>query len=257
MSGLTLFGIITTILQSIVLVVIIAKTVRLMNNGKNEFLPFFFVLAMSSFLLSNMYWIAYDVLKPDTRMPIAANEIGECAMILLLSAGLDVVLKDKKKIFGEIVFAILFIGVNIALWIAWSGEWLQDVLFGIPYIYFLWLLIRGMRSRGVLARKELWLAAVMGVSVLILQIPLLYVKGFLFESIKVAFFVVMFALMAWLGVKSFRSKDYFMTLTFFLWTELSMFLTSGVYYYLAFSSNVLVVPLMYVSMKRELANDLC
>ncbi|WP_173474160.1 hypothetical protein [Fibrobacter succinogenes] len=257
MSGLTLFGIITTILQSIVLVVIIAKTVRLMDNGKNVFLPFFFMLAMTSFLLSNMYWIAYDVLKPDTRMPIAANEIGECAMILLLSAGLDVVLKDKKKIFGEIVFAILFIGVNIALWIAWSGEWLQDVLFGIPYIYFLWLLIRGMRSRGVLARKELWLAAVMGVSVLILQIPLLYVKGFLFESIKVAFFVVMFALMAWLGVKSFRSKDYFMTLTFFLWTELSMFLTSGVYYYLAFSSNVLVLPLMYVSMKRELANDLC
>ena len=256
MSGLTLFGIITTILQSIVLVVIIAKTVRLMNNGKNEFLPFFFVLAMSSFLLSNLYWIAYDVLKPGTRM-IAANEIGECAMILLLSAGLDVVLKDKKKIFGEIVFAILFIGVNIALWIAWSGEWLQDVLFGIPYIYFLWLLIRGKRSRGVLARKELWLAAVMGVSVLILQIPLLYVKGFLFESIKVAFFVVMFALMAWLGVKSFRSKDYFMTLTFFLWTELSMFLTYGVYYYLAFSSNVLVLPLMYVSMKRELANDLC
>ena len=257
MSGLTLFGIITTIVQSIVLVVIIAKTVRLMDNGKNVFLPFFFMLAMTSFLLSNMYWIAYDVLKPDTRMPIAANEIGECAMILLLSAGLDVVLKDKKKIFGEIVFAILFIGVNIALWIAWSGEWLQDVLFGIPYIYFLWLLIRGMRSRGVLARKELWLAAVMGVVVLILQIPLLYVKGFLFESIKVAFFVVMFALMAWLGVKSFRSKDYFMTLTFFLWTELSMFLTSGVYYYLAFSSNVLVLPLMYVSMKRELANDLC
>jgi len=257
MSGLTLFGIITTIVQSIVLVVIIAKTVRLMDNGKNVFLPFFFMLAMTSFLLSNMYWIAYDVLKPDTRMPIAANEIGECAMILLLSAGLDVVLKDKKKIFGEIVFAILFIGVNIALWIAWSGEWLQDVLFGIPYIYFLWLLIRGMRSRGVLARKELWLAAVMGVSVLILQIPLLYVKGFLFESIKVAFFVVMFALMAWFGVKSFRSKDYFMTLTFFLWTELSMFLTSGVYYYLAFSSNVLVLPLMYVSMKKELANDLC
>ena len=257
MSGLTLFGIITTILQSIVLVVIIAKTVRLMNNGKNEFLPFFFVLAMSSFLLSNLYWIAYDVLKPGTRMPIAANEIGECAMILLLSAGLDVVLKDKKKIFGEIVFAILFIGVNIALWIAWSGEWLQDVLFGIPYIYFLWLLIRGMRSRGVLTRKELWLAAVMGVSVLILQIPLLYVKGFWFEFIKVCCSVVMFALMAWLGVKSFRSRDYFMTLAFFLWTELSMFLTYGVYYYLAFSSNVLVLPLMYVSMKKELANDLC
>lgn len=257
MSGLTLFGIITTIVQSIVLVVIIAKTVRLMNNGKNVFLPFFFMLAMTSFLLSNMYWIAYDVLKPDTRMPIAANEIGECAMILLLSAGLDVVLKDKKKIFGEIVFAILFIGVNIALWIAWSGEWLQDVLFGIPYIYFLWLLIRGIRSRGVLTRKELWFAAMMGVSVLILQIPLLIAKGTLFELAKIVCVALMFTLMGWLGVKSFRSKDYFMTLTFFLWTELSMFLSSEPYYYVAFGMNIIVLPMMFSSMKKELANDLC
>ena len=257
MSGLTLFGIITTIVQSIVLVVIIAKTVRLMNNGKNVFLPFFFMLAMTSFLLSNMYWIAYDVLKPDTRMPIAANEIGECAMILLLSSGLDVVLKDKKKIPAEIVFTFLFIGANIVLWIAWSGEWLQDVLFGIPYIYFLWLLIRGIRSRGVLTWKELWFAAMMGVSVLILQIPLLIAKGTLFELAKIVCVALMFTLMGWLGVKSFRSKDFFVTTAFFLWTELVMFLTSGVYYYLAFSSNVLVLPLMYVSMKRELADDLC
>lgn len=228
-----------------------------MKSGKNEFLPFFFVLAMFSYLLSNLYWIAYDVLKPDTRMPIAANEIGECAMILLLSAGLDVVLKDKKKIFGEVVFAILFIGANIALWIAWSLEWLQDVVFGIPYIYFLWLLIRGIRSRGVLARKELWFASVMGVSVLVLQIPLLCAKVFLLESIKVVCFAVMFALMAWLGVKSFRSKDYFMTLTFFLWTELSMFLSSGFCYDVAFGANIIVLPMMFTSMKKELADDLC
>ena len=257
MSGLTLFGIITTILQSIVLVVIIAKTVRLMDNGKNVFLPFFFMLAMTSCFLSNMYWIAYDVLKPDTRMPIAANEIGECALILLLSAGLESVLKDKKKIFGEIAFAILYVGANMALWIAWSGEWLQDILFGIPYIYFWWILVRGIRSRGLLTRKELKYAAMMGVAVLLLQIPLFYVKGTLFEFIKVVCFIVMFALMAWLGVKSFRSNDFFMASMFFLWTELSMFLSPEPYYNLAFLANIIVLPMMFKSMKKELADDLC
>ncbi len=257
MNGETLFGIVATILQSIVLIVVVLQSIRLTLMKKNYFLPFFFALAMMSFLLSDLYWIAYDVLKPDTRMPIAANEIGECAMILLLSAGLDVVLKDKKKIPAEIVFTFLFIGANIVLWIAWSGEWLQDVLFGIPYIYFLWLLIRGIRSRGVLIRKELWLASLMGVSVLILQIPLFFVKGFLFEFIKVLCFVVMFALMAWLGFKSFQSKDYFMTLAFFLWTELSMFLCPEPYYDMAFWVNIIVLPMMYTSMKKELANDLC
>lgn len=257
MSVLTLLDVITTILQSIVLVAVIVKTVRLMADRKNTFLPFFFILAMASYLLSNLYWIAYDFLKPDTRMPIASNEIGECAMILLLSAGLESLLKDKKRILGEIVFAFLFIGANIALWIVWSGEWFQDVLFGIPYIYFLWILIRGIRSREVMARRELLLAAVMSISVLILQIPLLCEKGFLYEFVNVVCFVVMFTLMVLLGIKSFRSKDFFVTSTFFLWTELAMFLSSVPYYNLAFGVNIIVLPMMFTSMKRELADDLC
>lgn len=257
MSGLTLLDVIMTIFQSVILVVVIVRTVQLMKSGKNEFLPFFFLLAMVSFLLSNLYWIAYDVLKPDTRMPIASNEIGECAMILLMSAGLESLLKDKKRILGEIVFAFLFIGANIALWIAWSGEWLQDILFGIPYIYFLWILIRGIRSREVLARKELLLAAVMSISVLIMQIPLLCEKGFLYEFVNVVCFVVMFTLMVWLGVKSFRCKDFFVTSTFFLWTELAMFLSPVPYYNLAFGVNIIVLPIMFTSMKRELVDDLC
>ena len=66
-------------------------------------------------------------------------------MILFLSTGLEKVLRDEKRIAGEIIFSFFFIGANIALWIFWSGEWVQDILFGIPYVYFLWLLIRGIK----------------------------------------------------------------------------------------------------------------
>ena len=257
MSDLTLVDIWASIIQSGVLIFIIAKTIPLVHGSKSYFLPFFFALSMASCLLSNFYWIAYDVLRPDSRMPIACNEIGECAMILLLSAGLDSVLKEKKFVIGEVVFATLFTCANIASWIAWSGEWFQDILFGIPYAYFIWLLIRGLKSRGGLTRKELWFSSVTAVFVLVMQIPLLIAKGTVFELAKIVCVALMFSLMGWLGVKSFRSKDFFVTTAFFLWTELVMFLTSGVYYYLAFSSNVLVLPLMYVSMKRELADDLC
>ena len=257
MSGLVLLEIIFTIFQSIILFVIISKAVRLIIEGKNVFLPFFFMLAMTSYLLSNLYWIAYDFLKPDTRMPIACNEIGECAMILLLSAGLESLLKDKKKVPGEIAFAFLFIGANIASWIAWSGEWLQDILFGIPYVYFFWILIRGIRSRGVLARKELWFAAVMSGSVLVLQIPLLFLEGVPLKFVTMVCLAVMFALMVWCGVKSFRSKDFFVTSMFFLWTELAMFLSPEPYYSLAFGANIIVLPMMFMSMKKELADGLC
>lgn len=256
MSDMTLLGILATVLQSGALAVVIVSTIKLMINKNATFLPFMFVLAMSSYFLSNLYWIAYDLLKPDTRMPIASNEIGECAMILLLSAGLDALLDGKQKKVGEVLFAFLFIGANIVLWIAWSGEWFQDILFGIPYVYFMWILIRGLRSRGVLTLKELLFVSIACISVLIMQIPLLVVKGNLFELTEVVCFVVMFAVITWLGIKSFRCKDFFLASTFFLWTELSMFLSLDVYYNVAMAANTIACFFMFLSMKKELANDL-
>jgi len=247
--------VISTVIQSCILIGVIAKTTRLLIEVKTNFLPFFFALAMVSYLLSNLYWIIYDFLKPDTRMPMACNEIGECAMILLLCAGLENELKDKKKIPTEIAFAVFFMGANIALWIAWSGEWFQDIFFGMPYVYLFWLLIRGLRSRCSMTSKELWLAAVTSLAVLAMQIPLLMVKGALMEPAKAVCFAVMFALMAWLGIKSVRDRDFFVSSTFFLWTELSMFLSPDIYYYIAYFANTVALIFMFASMKRELVAD--
>jgi hypothetical protein len=188
-------------------------------------------------------------------MPMACNEIAENAMILLLCAGLETILKDKRKIAKEIVFAVLFIGANIALWIAWTGEWFQDILFGIPYIYFFWLLIRGLLSRRVLSRKELWFAALASIIILTMQIPLLTIKGSVFEVTKVTCFMLMLALGAWLGIMSFRRKDFFLASTFFLSTELSMFLSIGIYYYLSLLENIIAQLIMFSLLKKELATD--
>ena len=255
MGYLTRLDIITTIIQSIILVVIIAKTIKLVIGSRTCILPFFFALALGSNLLSNFYWIAYDLLEPGMRMPMACNEIAENAMILLLCAGLETILKDKRKIPREIVFAVLFIGANIALWIAWTGEWFQDILFGIPYIYFFWLLIRGLLSRRVLSRKELWFAASASIIILTMQIPLLTIKGNVFEVTKVTCFMLMLALGAWLGIMSFRRKEFFLASTFFLWTELSMFLGFDFYYYLFFFANTIALLIMFSSMKKEIASD--
>ena len=257
MSDLTLFEILESILQTAVLVAIIVKSVKLTANRKKFLLPFFFALAMSGLLLSNLYWIAYDVLRPDTRMPFASNEIAECAVILLLSAALDFLLEDKRDILGEAIFAFLFICVNIVLWIAWSGEWVQDILFGLPYIYLLGLLIRGLRSRKLMTRNELWFSAIMSVSFLVMQFLLFLTQenAFTFEYIKTSSYIVMFILLLWLAIKSFRSKDFFVSTTFFLWTNLSMFLSPDVYYNITAMTEVLALPLMFISMKKELEVD--
>lgn len=252
MGYITRLDILTNIIQSIILTVIIAKTIKLTIETKASLLPFFFALALSGTLLSNFYWFAYDILKPDTRMPMACNEIGENATILLLCAGLDTILKDKRKVASEIVFAILFIGANIALWILWTGEWFQDILFGIPYIYFFWLLIRGLKSREILSRKEMWVAAAVGIIILAMQIPLFYIKGNVFNFIC---FMVMFALTVWLGVVCSRRKDFFLASTLYLWTELAMFLSPDFYYDLFVFANTVAMIMMYPLVKKELATD--
>lgn len=255
MGYMTRLDIITMIIQSAILVVVIAKTTKLAISAKKSILPFFFALAMSSYLLSNFYWIAFELLEPDARMPMASNEIGECAMVLLLCAGLESILKDKRIIAREILFAIFFIGANIALWIAWSGEWFQDILFGIPYIYFFWLLIRGLMSRGGLSRKEMGLAVATSLLVMTMQIPQLIVKGQAFEFTKMVCFTVMFALTVWFGVKSFRRKNFFLASTFFFWTELSMFLSEVPYYYIAFFANTIAMLSMFSLVKKEIVID--
>ena len=253
MNDKTLVDVVTTIFQSAVLIFVIVRTLQLMRCVKSFFLPIFFVLSMSSYLLSNLYWIAYDLLKPDTRMPIAANEIGECAMVLLLCAGLESVLHDKNKIAGEVLFAFLYTSLNIALWIVWSGEWFQDILFGIPYIYFMWILIRGLRSRGILSPKELRFAAAMCIFVSTMLLSLQFVHGFIHELNKMLNYIAAFTLIAWLGFKSLRSRNFFVSTTLFLWTNLVMFSSLDQYYYMALFANTVALPIMFYSMKKELA----
>ena len=255
MGSLTRVDIIMSIIQSCIIIVVLAKTVKLTINTRTSVLPFFFALAMGSYLLSSVYWIAYDFLKPDTRMPMACNEISEAAVILLLCAGMDAILKDREKKVGEIAFTILFVGANIALWIAWSEEWLQDILFGIPYIYFCWLVIRGLKSRGSLSRKELWLSATASIMVLALQMPQFFADGKAFKLIEGGNFVIMLALTIWIGVKSFRRRDFFLTAAFLLWADLFSFLSANFYYYTFSFAYTIALLLMFSLLKKEVVAD--
>ena len=62
-------------------------------------------------------------------------------------------------------FAALFTAANVALWIAWSGEWIQDILTGVAFGYFLCsLTARIKQAVGFPA----WKRRILGVSCLAL-----------------------------------------------------------------------------------------
>lgn len=255
MGYIELVEVLSTILQCCVLAVIIAKSTKIISFSKNCIFAFFIVLTMASCLLSNLYWIAYDLINPNTRMPIAANEIAECAAILLLSAALNSVLQNRKKVLGEILFAFFYTAANIVLWIVWSGEWFQDIFFGVPYIYFLWVLIHGLRSRKSLPSREMYLMAVTSAVTLALLALLPISEGNVYAFAKYGSYAVKFVLMVWLGIRCVQSKDIFVASTFFLWTNLAMFSSAEFYYQIAFLANTVALPFIFISMKKEIFDN--
>lgn len=255
MSLLTIFELILTILQVVFIVAVIIPAVNAMILKKSSIISVLFCLAMVSYLLSDLYWLAYDSLRPDTRMPFAANEFAECAMILLLATGLEKVLPDKKKISWEILFATCYIGANIALWILWSGEWMQDTVFGLPYIYFLWLLVRGIRSRNLLLVKERAMLIILAAVIVVLHFMCLWTDGMFYETINLSNTLMIFFVSTWIGLRCIQKNDMFLTFLFFLWTMLAMFSFSDIFYNMATLANTLAIPLMYKSVRKERVSD--
>ncbi len=234
-SSLLLQDIVVSILQILVLIFVIFRVSRFYREDKGLF-PLFFAFAMFSLLLSDIYYLIYDFLRPDTRMPFAANEIAECATVLLLSAGLESGI-CKKKGFKTVPFviAVLFISLNIALWIAWSGEWIQDIVFGLPYVYLLYLLIVGIMDCKALSLKAGVLLAILTALVVIPDALEVWVPALSDKHLSMYAYIPLAAISLILFILSIKEKEdndkkLLISLLFFLWSTLAMYMSGGVFY---------------------------
>lgn len=254
----TKLSILLSIVLAAVLIAILIPSVKMIVKDRKRFLMLFFSMASMCYLLSALYWIAYEIIRPGTRMPFAADEIADCSLILLLSASLETLLHDKKKnIPGELIFTFLYVSVNIALWIAWSGEWVQDIVFGLPYFYFLWLIIRGIRTSKALKRPELIACIVAPFVIVGFQTANLLTTGNLRNAADLMAYSLIYFFMAWLGIKSIKSGNIYLRYAFFFWTLIAMYSCSGYLYLVATSSNILAMIVIYLSVKKEtLKNDI-
>ncbi|MCR5461133.1 MAG: hypothetical protein K6F51_14795 [Acetatifactor sp.] len=248
-------------LQAAVAIPIIISTASLMRKGKNGIFPAFFTFAMMGLTMSDLYGMIFAILRPDERMPFAADEIAECAMFLLLSAGLEALAgKRKKWMPGAFLFAILYMSANIALWIAWSGEWIQDTLFGLPYVYFAYLLFRGLEYvRAWDVSGERTLAMVTGIVVLLMQALMLFItQETTKETVNLGSLAIGYGFTAWLFWKNYRSlrdqsygeKTLYLSLTLFLWTILTSYMSDGLYYDISLGINTLSLPIVWIAVKR-------
>ena len=248
------------IIQLLVLTFIIVSSASLLDRRERSVPAVFFMFGMISLLLSDIYWIAYDILRPGTRMPFAANEIAECASFLLLSAAISVVFPESQK--GHIpekLFAVLFGAANTALWIGWSGEWLQDIIVGIVFFYFLYTALSGAREAEILS-SGWWKVLGIGCTVLVMmQAATFFTEKRVSTLFDRACYILILAgllLFLILNLRFVKSeydpcKAFAASMLGTVFSLVSMYMSSGIWYEIALCFSTAMILFMYLAISRE------
>ena len=240
----------------VVLIVICVRSL----SFRHSMAPVFFTFALVSNLMSLLYWLAYDLLRPDARMPFAANEFGEIGSFLLLASTLNTVFRGRfAQARREIFCTGLFAAASAALWIAWSGEWLQDILVGLSFGYLLCVCVRSMKQAAVLSRREWRLLGTAAALLLLLQGLTFALPEPWNGRVDYAAYAVMFLVLAWgfrrLIPTLLRREDPYAQLGLALfcwcWAVSTMYMSSGGFYLAANFASVCCTPLALLALHRE------
>ena len=252
--------VILNLIQTAVLLLVFLGTLRLLGTGRREVRTVFFAFALASAVLSLLYWLAYDILRPDTRMPFAANEIGEWALFLLLGAALRTQseIPSAKR---EVFCAALFTAANAALWIAWSGEWVEDILTGAAFGYFLCTLAARIKQTEAFPAWEWRLFGISCPVLVAAQAAIFFVPEPVKQPLDLFCYLLLFAVAALLlmrAVRSLKSGGQSASavphaFAAYAWTTITLYMSSGGFYIAALLLSTLCFPMMLLALRKEAA----
>ena len=252
------YEVIFPIILAATLLIMLILMARMLLSKRHLLVVAFFALAAACFLFSTLYWIAYDLLRPDVRMPFAANEICEWALFLLTASSLRAAFPKGLLFKTACIPAALFAAANAALWIAWSGEWVQDILTGLSLGWFLCVLLSCLLQCGAFSRAE-WIA-LGAVSVLLITAQtmtfLLPGAAQIFDTIG---YVILFSVDVWFIVKTIRSvkkgddpqRGLCLSFAAWGWSMIAMYMSGGWFYDAALLVATLCFLLIYLAISKE------
>ena len=249
-------------IQVMVFGYVIMRTLKLVDRENRSMAAVFFLFAMICFLVSDLYWVAYSAIRPDARMPFAANEIGESAVFLLFASALTSAFPKAVRPFTkEMVLTALFSACSIALWIGWSGEWIQDILCGGVFGYFLCITVRSLRQADAFSETEWAVLGICSFALIGFETGTFFATGSLNKTLDMGSYFLMAAVNIWIFVRSIdavrRNRDPLvqLALTFsgIAWCTSSMYMSAS-YWYLAFLFlDSAYAYLMYRAVKAEVS----
>ncbi|MCR5249395.1 MAG: hypothetical protein K6E50_02175 [Lachnospiraceae bacterium] len=256
MDTLAIVTVFSVVFQIGMLVFGILFSYRLIGKREQSLPSVFFTFALVSWLLADLYWLAYDILRPDTRMPFAANEFGEWAMFLMILAGLNSMYPRRNTRPGtDTLLTGFFMACNVALWIGWSGEWLEDVITGLVMGALVCTLVRELVEAKVYSGR-MWagITCVCGVLIL-MQSTIFIAPKQIGRILDVCCYLVLFSGIAFFCIGAMRKHSYLLALTGFSWILISMYMSEGIPYLIMFFIDSLFVIVLVRSFRREVMTD--
>ena len=243
-----------------ILIYVIVRALDPISKGDHSMRVIFYLFAMISMLCSAVYWIAFDILRPDLRMPIAANEIGESAAFLLLASAMS---SDKSSAFTdarkEVSLAVLFVMASVALWIGWSGEWIQDILGGFTFGYYGCVAVWDMKRREALLPWQWKLMGIIAFLLVLMEAGVFFVPDSFKKGLDLACYGLMFASLGILALiisGAFKRKTsphalFAIICGSHFWTSSLMYMSEGPYYLASYLGTIMMFPLMLLSIRKE------
>ena len=251
--------IIAVLFQALTLAVLLFLSVRLVRDKGRKLTAIFLSFCFALWLLCDIYWLIYDFLRPETRMPFAANEIGEAAIFLMMAASINTLYPDgsgrsRSLFIGSSLFAL----GNAVLWIGWSGEWIQDILTGIIFAWLFYSAARVLKKERALTGLEWILTSVLCSLSVVSQALTFFVGATLYKVLEVTAYILVLIVMLMYTCKMIallRKKDNAKAFLAFSFTvvilaSVGLYMSSGNWYLFFLMFTTVMLPFCYLSVRK-------
>ena len=245
-------------IQIVVFAVLPALSVKLIGESGRNITAVFLSFCFALWLLTDLYWLIYDLMRPETRMPFAANEIGEAAVFLMAAATINSAVRHRARLpLGFLVGTLLFAGSNAVLWILWSGEIVQDVIVGAVFAWLFYSIVRSLRSERLLTRPEWILLGVLCIALIACQALTFIVPQDVKNIPDLCAYILLAAGIVFFTYKLFRAfrgklpyAQLFLSFALTIWITTSKYMSGGSWYDLFLNLETVTMPLWYVTVRK-------
>ncbi|MBQ6966561.1 MAG: hypothetical protein IJP84_01500 [Lachnospiraceae bacterium] len=148
-------SVISVSIQIAVLATLLGLLVKLIGESARNLTAVFLSFSFSLWLLTDLYWLIYDLMRPESRMPFAANEIEEVCLFLMIAATVNSANRRQMRLpMGYLIGTCLFAVSNAVLWILWSGEIVEDIIVGAVFVWLFYSIVCGLQWSKALESRE-------------------------------------------------------------------------------------------------------